>query len=145
MKIVFDTTFLVELDRKNQNAIELAKHLALADSELWISTVTVSEIMTGVYLRKDKDFEKAFDNAQTVLSQFDWADVTPNIAIKTGEILAFLLSKGKPIQYQDTVIAATALDLNADYLVTENTKHFLKIPKLINKIHTLDELRHTLL
>lgn len=137
MKALFDTSFLVAIDRKNKNAIALAQKLSEKDFELWISTITVSEIMTGAYLRPD--FKNAVNNARMALAQFQWKELDGGIAVKTGELLAFQIAKGSQIEYQDTAIAATAIELKADFLVSENKKHFTIFPIIENKIMTIEE------
>jgi predicted nucleic acid-binding protein len=138
VNILFDTTFLVEIERKNKNAIELAKNLVDRDYHFWISTITVSEIMTGAYLRKD--YEKAKERALTALNQFNWLEMNGSIALKSGEILAFLISHGRRVDYQDAVIAASAIELSVQFLVTENKKHFVDIPLLKDRVFTISEL-----
>ncbi len=137
MRILFDTTFLVQIDRQNKTAITLAKKLVEKDYELWISTVTVSEIITGAYLRQD--FKKALHNARMALTQFDWQDLDAAIAFKTGELLAYQIAHGKTIDYQDTVIAATALELNVSFVISENIKHFTIFPKLEGKVLNVEQ------
>jgi predicted nucleic acid-binding protein len=137
MKILFDTSFLVEIDRKNSRAIALAKKLVEKGAELYISTVTVSEIIAGAYLRQD--FKKAIQNARLALAQFDWQEVDAAIAFKTGELLAYQLSHGRTVDYQDTVIAATAIELNASFVVSQNERHFTVFPKLEGKVLTVEQ------
>ena len=137
MKVLFDTTFLVEIDRKNKEAINLAKILSVQDAEMIVSTITVSEILAGTFLRKDHS--KAFENARMALAQFDWKDFEGSIAMKTAELLAFQIVHGSPTSFQDTAIAATALENKADFLVTENKKHFEIFPELKNKVKTIKE------
>lgn len=139
MNILFDTGFLVQLDRKNPEAIELAKKLMKKDFHFAISMVTVAEIMTGVYLRKD--LENAKDHALSVLAQFSWVEMNGHIADRTGEILAYLKSQNKLIDFADVAIAATALEISAQYLVTENKKDFMQIPLVREKVVSIKELK----
>ncbi|HLC36988.1 MAG TPA: type II toxin-antitoxin system VapC family toxin [archaeon] len=138
MKIVFDTSFIISLERGNKESHDLVKELFFREADFFISTITVSEIMTGVYLKEN--FRKSFELAKDLLSQFIWKDFDSEIAIKSGEIIAFLLTKGERIEFQDVAIASTALKLNSDYLVTENKKHFERIPALKSKVFSSKEL-----
>ncbi|MFH2106954.1 MAG: type II toxin-antitoxin system VapC family toxin [Candidatus Micrarchaeota archaeon] len=141
MDITFDTSFLVQIDRGNPQAIELIKKLTKEDTHLWISTITVSEIITGVYLRKD--FEDAKQMANLVLGQFNWFNFNGVIAERTGEILAFLMSNKKPVCFQDAAIAATAIEAGAQYIITENKNDFLMIPSIREKVFNIkDMLEH---
>ncbi|MBS3067894.1 type II toxin-antitoxin system VapC family toxin [Candidatus Micrarchaeota archaeon] len=138
MNIVFDTSFLIQAERKNPMAISLGKKLIEQNFSFFISAITVSELMTGVYLRKD--FEQARANALSLLGQFKWVDFNADIAFRTGEILAFLRSNKMFIEFQDAAIAATALEISAQYVVTENKKDFVLIPALKDKVFTMSEL-----
>lgn len=137
MKIFFDTTVLVDLDRGRDNTIRLLEILTEDDHDLWISTVTVSEILTGAYLRPDG--EKAADRAREALGQFQWKDLDGEVATAVGQIIAYLLSHGKRIEFQDTVIAASCLVETGDRLVTDNTDHFRRIPGLAERVATTQQ------
>lgn len=138
MNILFDTSFLVEIDRKNPKAINLAKTLTLEGYSFWISTITISEIMVGINLAKN--FELAKENGTYVLNQFRWIDFDSTAATKTGQIIAHLRASGKTIEFQDAAIAASGLVLGVEYLVTQNKKHFSDVSFLKEKIFTIDEL-----
>ncbi|MFH1055847.1 MAG: type II toxin-antitoxin system VapC family toxin [Candidatus Altiarchaeota archaeon] len=137
MRVLFDTTFLVEVERGNADAVKLAKRLIELDAELWISTVTVSEIIVGSNLRRDR--KKAIEKARQVLGQFDWMSLNADVAFKAGELIAYLIAEGKPVDYPDSVVAATFLHLNATYLVSENKRHYADLPQLKSKVHTITE------
>lgn len=137
MKFFFDTTVLVDLERKREDSVRLLELVQGGTHELWISTVSVSEIFTGVYLRKDA--EKAADRARESLGQFQWKELDGEVAVTTGQILAFLVSHGKQIEYQDCVIAASCLVETADRLITENDDHFRRIPGLEGRVMTVKE------
>jgi len=134
LKIVLDTSILVEVDRKNEAAVRLCKKIT-RQQEVYISTVTVAEILTGSYLRS----EAAVKKARRVLGQFHWIEIDGTIADKIAQITAYLMTVGKMIEFQDVVIAATALVLNAHRFVTQNPDHFKRIPKLSGIVQTLDQ------
>ena len=137
MKIFFDTSVLVDLERGRDETIRLLEACQTAGHELWISAVTVSEIFTGAYLRTDAD--KAANRAREALGQFQWRDVDGEVAVATGQILAFLVAHGKRIEYQDCVIGASCLVETGDRLVTENDVHFRLIPALGDRVLTTKE------
>jgi predicted nucleic acid-binding protein len=118
MKLFFDSTVIVEIDRGNSEVQKLMKKLVREEHELLISSVTVAEILTGAY-RKGKVKE-----ARKVLGQFQWIDMNGSVADKTGEFMAQLYENGVPIEFQDVVIAASAEQEEAEKLVTSNTSHF---------------------
>lgn len=139
MKVLADTSAIVEIERKDELMIELIKTLVNKNTDLYISIVTLSEILTGCYLRED--YEKASSEAKRVLSQFLWIDVDSKIAEKTAQFLSHLIKKGKVIEYPDIVIAATFSIINGDYLLTLNKSHFEFIPELKGKVLTPKEMK----
>jgi predicted nucleic acid-binding protein len=58
------------------------------------------------------------------LSAFVWIEMDHAIAEETGKLIANRLEAGKPVDFQDNVILATCIQQKADYLLTENLKHF---------------------
>jgi predicted nucleic acid-binding protein len=128
MRLFFDTTILVDVERGRPEAIRLPKRAQAADHDRWISTVTVSETFTGCYLRRDA--ETAVGRAREVLSQFLWQDLDGEVALRIRQVAAFLRAHGQTIAYPDVAIAATAMVVGSDLLVTDNTKDFARIPEL---------------
>ncbi|MFH0837024.1 MAG: type II toxin-antitoxin system VapC family toxin [Candidatus Aenigmatarchaeota archaeon] len=137
MNIILDTSVIVEIDRRNKEVIDVLKKLIDDDHRILVSTVSVSEILTGSYLRKD--FKSSVLEAKRILGQFLWIDLDAKIAEKTAQYLAYLIADGDIIEYQDVVIAATFKITNSDYLLTLNKNHFERIPDLKNKVYTTKE------
>lgn len=135
MKFLFDTSVLVEIDRGNNEAVKLMKGLVSQDHKLFISAVTVAEIMAGAYRNGTPE------KARKVLGQFQWKEMKGGTADKTGEIMADLLNQGKLIEFQDVVIASTAEQHQVDKIVTENRKHFKNIKGLKPEIKNTEELK----
>lgn len=119
--MLFDSTIIVEIDRGNDEVVNLMKELVEDNHELFISSVTVAEILTGAY-RKDKTKE-----ARNVLGQFQWIEMNGSIADRTGELMANLYENGNPIEFQDVVIAASAEEKDIEKLITLNHQHFKNI------------------
>ena len=117
MRLFFDTSFLVELDRNRH--INLMKKIS--EHDLFISTITVSEFLIGVYYNENKDKLK---NAKKFLMQFTWIDFDGEISDNTAIIEAKQLKNGKLIDFKDNAILATFIVKNMDYLITLNKKHF---------------------
>ncbi len=137
IKNVFvDTSIIVDVDRGKQDVIELCKKLTSTNSA-FISTVSVSEILTGSYLRKD--YKNALKKAEKVLGQFRWVPLNGEVAKLVAELNAYLISKGQPIEYQDVAIAASFLMVCCDVLLTENKEHFERLPNLKGKVMTPKE------
>jgi predicted nucleic acid-binding protein len=136
-KTVFvDTSIIVDVDRGKEDVIEMCKRLTSTNCA-FISTVSVSEILTGSYLRND--YKAAIKKAEKVLSQFRWATLNGETAKLIAELNAYLISKGQPIEYQDVAIAASFLLERCDALLTENKDHFERLPSLKGKVMTPKE------
>lgn len=136
--VVFvDTSILVDVDRGKESAIELCKELTSANRAL-ISTVTVSEILTGSYLRSD--YASAVKKAGEVLGQFVWVPLSGDVAKLVAQLNSYLISKEITIEYQDVAIAASCLVEDCNVLLTENKDHFTRFPKLKGKVLTEEEL-----
>lgn len=131
--VFVDTSIIVDVDRGKQEVIDLCKRLTSTNSA-FISTVSVSEILTGSYLRKD--YKTAVKKAEKVLSQFRWVPLNGEAAKLVAELNAYLISKGQPIEYQDVAIAASFLLECCDVLLTENKDHFERLPNLKGKVMT---------
>jgi predicted nucleic acid-binding protein len=99
---------------------------------VFISTVSVSEILTGSYLRKD--YKAALKKAERGHGQFRWFPLNGEAAKLMAELNAYLISKGQPIYYQDVAIAASFLIVRCDVLLTENKEHFERLPNMKDKV-----------
>jgi len=121
--------------------IEVCKKLT-AKHEALISTVTVSEILTGAYLRKD--YTRAVNKAKKVSGQFSWVNLNGIVAEKIAQLNAYLLTKGQPIEYRDQAIAAFCITAGSDILLINNKANFTRIPVLRNKVLTPEELKEKL-
>ncbi len=137
MKLLCDTSIIVKLDRKDKNTRELLKKFS-QKHQLFLSTITLAEILTGSYLRED--FLNAVKKAKGIMSRFMWVELDATIAEKVGEINAYLISTGQPIELPDVIIAGTFAKIQGDYLLTYNKKHFERIGFLTEKILTPLEL-----
>jgi len=134
--VLVDTSIIVDVDRGKQDVIELCEQLTSTDSA-FISTVSVSEILTGSHLRKDN--VAAVKKAEGVLNQFRWVPLNGEVAKHTAQLNAYLISKGQPTEFQDVVIAASFLEECCDVLLTENKEHFERLPNLKGKVMTPKE------
>ncbi|MHA1649024.1 MAG: type II toxin-antitoxin system VapC family toxin, partial [Candidatus Helarchaeota archaeon] len=97
MKICIDTSILVELDRKNEKLIHFLKTI-IKDHDIFLSVISILEILTGSNLRKDR--MKAVNKAKSIMGQFIWVDIDSEIAEKSAEINAFLITQGEKIEIQ---------------------------------------------
>ena len=135
---MLDSTVLIDVERKNEAALDLVRSMLANNEELIISTVTISEVLTGVYYIGKR--ENLLD-AKAVLAQFSPAPLDAEVADKTAQFVAFLLKNGSPIEFKDVAIAATFAVTKSDFLLTQNKKHFEVIPEIGSKARTISEFK----
>ena len=126
MKYMLDTIICIFAIR-NSNDNVLKKFHEHLDDELYISSITLAELMYGV--EKSRKHEQNRNALLQFLTLIDIKEFSEKAAIEYGKIRAFLENQGTPIGPLDTLIAAHAVSENM-ILVTHNTKEFLRIPDL---------------
>lgn len=127
MKCV-DTTYLVDLLRKDEGAVEKAKEL---DEVGAITTeVNVFELVFGIYRVKKMNHKKRLEEAEKLFSRLTILPLDRKAAVKAGELLGKLCSEGREIDVPDGMTAAISLVNGCDIMVTRNTEHFSRIPKV---------------
>lgn len=145
MKILFDTSVIVEIDRQKPESIAIIKEVIKKKDELVISTITVGEIITGSYLMRNP--KEARLKAKEILSQFVWKEVDGETAEKIAELLSYLIieKKNNLIEYPDIIIAASYFSAHCDAFITLNKKDFILFPQLKDKVFTPEEFKRKFL
>lgn len=141
MKLLIDTSVLVDLERGETDAIEFFEELDKLNLEIVISAVSASELYTGVYLSENS--ERNLPKANRVISQFQLINLDAKVAEETGKLLAYRQIQSLPKYYEDTAIAASAISGHADFLITDNIKDF-DFPNLEGKVYTPKEFLRAL-
>jgi len=95
--------------------------------ELCISSITVSELMYGVY--KSDYVEKNLKAIESFLLPFEIVEYDYTAAVAYGKIRATLEKQGRVIGNMDMQIAGHALALDM-ILVTNNTREFQRVDGL---------------
>ena len=98
-------------------------------SELCLSSVTLAELRFGAGTRESRKLDRLID---TFSDSVTVAPFDRSAADRYGSVAAALSRHGTPIGGFDTLIAAHALALGLT-LVTNNTKHFQRVPGLATK------------
>lgn len=125
MKIV-DTTFLVDLSRNNQDAVE--KSIEMDNGhKVYCSEVSIYEMILGIYAIKGIDHDKKLQKLETMFSKFSLLPLDHLSAIKAGQIAGTLTAEGQMISDTDCMIAGIALSNNIGTIITRNKKHFERI------------------
>ncbi len=94
---------------------------------LHVSVLTVGELLTWA-LRAKAPLQRRQD-VQALLTATAVLEVTPDVAVKFGEVRAALLDVGKPVPEVDLFIASTAL-AHRLVLVTHNIADYAHVPGL---------------
>jgi predicted nucleic acid-binding protein len=129
---LFDTGFIIDLVNSDDRAVELAR---LVDEEVSLaatSVVSVHEYLFGIYFkyrRDEEELKRRLVSARNDLERFEVIPVTREVVDLSSRIQADLVAAGNQIGINDVYIASTALHYGLS-LVTRNTQHFKRIPKL---------------
>jgi len=125
---LLDTNILSEVLKKRPNALLIERLTKNAQASQFTSCICVLELRYGTQRRPDHELFWRRIRAE-LLSRITVLDLTENVAVIAGDLLALLERRGEPIGLPDILIAATAL-ANRLTVVTANTRHFRKIPNL---------------
>lgn len=122
--MILDTTFVVDLMNNDSKAVEKLYNMSKNGDTIFITSLTVFELFSGLYRSKKPVEEKkkivaSLEN-QLILS-FD-----NNSAEKAGEIDGNLIKEGKMIDPIDCMIAGIALG-KKEKVLTRNIKDFGRI------------------
>src|SRR5271157_1468523 len=117
-----DTTVLIDHLRGVVPARNLLLGGAREGVELWSAVVVRTEVLAGM---------RATEKRATLqlLGLFRWLDITAEIVDRAGELARTYLKSHRSVDTIDYLIAACALQLNAE-LKTTNVRHFPMIPNL---------------
>lgn len=119
---LLDTNVISELRRPRPHGAVVAWLQSVADSDLYLSAVTLGEIEAGIELTRDQDPDKADEIAQ-------WADLVAasyNVLPMDAETFrrwARLMHRRSDTLYEDAMIAATAQQHQL-IVATRNTSDF---------------------
>jgi tRNA(fMet)-specific endonuclease VapC len=94
---------------------------------LHVSVLTVGELLTWALRAKAPPQRR--QDVQALLTAVAVLDVTPDVAVRFGEVRAGLLDVGKPVPEVDLFIASTALTHRL-VLVTHNVADYANVPGL---------------
>lgn len=121
-KVFIDTNILIDHSHgKNKILLTLLQDQKLKKTELFINPIVLAEFLNDKHLLVASKLEKVFN----FLNSFQTIEINAKLGIVAGQ----LLRENKIIFLSDALIAATCLTHNFE-LVTRNTKHFQKVPRL---------------
>lgn len=121
MKLLIDTSVIIDFQRVKQKQETWLYRLANLDKDLYISIITHTELYAGSSIWEDKIKKKELG---IVLSNLTILPLTPEISQLTGKI-----RHDSGIKITDAIIAATAI-ANKLPLATFDKKDFPRIKNL---------------
>lgn len=124
--MLLDTTFLVDVLRGAEGVEDLERELNDRGAGT-VSAISVMELWEGIRrMDRTKDEQAAVDR---LLSGLTEASFDRETAMRAGTLNAELTDAGEPIDVEDVMIAATALQRDEPVL-TRNVDHFDRIDGL---------------
>jgi tRNA(fMet)-specific endonuclease VapC len=104
-----------------------ARLLEHQPSDICISAITLAELNFGANVKRSQKIRRAMRTftKDVAVVPFDEAS-----AERFGVVAAALSSRGQPIGVYDSLVAAQALSMELT-VVTNNTRHFSRVPGLI--------------
>ena len=121
-----DTSFLVDIERQNVEALKKLRELADRGEVIFITSVSVAECYRGAY--GSRDGAKALKDTKELLELFAVLSLDYESAKTWGELSESM--KSGSIGDRDLFIASIAL-VNEQSLLTRNKKHFERVPGLV--------------
>ncbi|MCS4542457.1 MAG: PIN domain-containing protein [Euryarchaeota archaeon] len=122
-----DTTFLIDLLRNDENALEKAKELDETGRTV-TTEINVFELVYGIYRSKRLDQGLRLSQAERLFSRLTVFPLDHAAALKAGEILGKLAREGKEVSTLDGLTAAIALTRGCSIVISRNIEHFSSIP-----------------
>ena len=126
MIYLLDTNTLSAAINQNQDVIVQIETAFANGHTLAISLITYFEIERGLEIPKYRTKSTRF---KAWLTRLEILEMTTNTMEVAARIWQQLRAKGLILEDADTIIAATAI-CEIAVLVTDNTKHFARIPHL---------------
>jgi predicted nucleic acid-binding protein len=119
---LLDTTVAIDYLRRRDEAMEAVDGVVREREWLGASEVVRFELLAGARPREEERIERFF-------VELGWIRVDEAISRRAGELARRFRATHGGIEDADYLIAATALELEAD-LLTTNVRHFPMLPGL---------------
>lgn len=128
MGILIDTSILIESEH---GRLDIHSHVAAQkDDDIFISVITVSELLHGVHRAQDPIIKnKRLAITEAVIEQFSVLEIDLPTARAHSQIWAQLESVGQIVGPHDLWLAATCLSRDLK-IVTANVREFARVPGL---------------
>jgi predicted nucleic acid-binding protein len=125
--MIQDTSFIVDLLRGDEHAIQLLDLIERDARPQKVSAVTVLELYEGVARSGTPETKRT--QILDVLETKHVVSADHTVMRKAGRLSGSLISAGERIEREDCIIAATAM-VHDEPVVTRNTDHFERVDGL---------------
>ena len=122
MRVVLDTSVLVDFLRGDARAVSLLHDHAEAGDELWGVVITRAELLAGM-----RSNERT--GTMALLDSIEWLEVDVELADRAGDLARDHRRSYPGVELPDFVVAA-GTELIGGALLTLNVKHFPMFPAL---------------
>ncbi len=126
--VCLDTSFLVDLVRRNPAAEKKLQYFRDRDEPLTTTAISAAELFEGAYSTKAKKGDLA--QVRSTLEHLELLELSLDVCERYGRLANELGSRGLPIGDLDVIIASAAL-VHRQILLTRNKKHFERVPGLV--------------
>jgi tRNA(fMet)-specific endonuclease VapC len=116
MTILLDSTFLISTLRGDAKSTLMLQQMLRSGDSLATSVINIGEVYSGLRAGELKRVEQ-------FLAELEVHPVSYAIAKRAGELRNAAAGKGRTLELDDMLIAATALSLDSP-LITDNRKDF---------------------
>lgn len=116
MRLLLDTSFLIDVLRGRNRRKEQLKDLLNAGHTLSTTALNVAEIYVGMRLHEQRETE-------VLLGQLECHELTGRAARMGGAFVSQWGQRGRTLQLPDALVAAISIE-NQCVLVTDNRKDF---------------------
>ncbi len=126
--MLLDTSFVIDLLRGRESAVERIKSLETEAIATNISTPSIFELFVGITLSKKPASEKK--RIMDAIASWGTFPLDMKSAQIAGRVQGQLIGEGNMIDPEDAMIAGIAIN-NGETILTRNVKHFQRIPEVI--------------
>ena len=127
LTMIADTCFIIDLMRKQMNAIDKLVQIEKNNESQYLTSPTVFELAVGVAMSSMPEDQK--QKIIEIIKGFSVLSLTFEEAWRAGLVLGHLYIQSQPVDPIDAQIAGIALVKN-QHLVTKNVDHFNRFPDL---------------
>ncbi len=125
--VCLDTSFLVDLVRRNPAAEKKLQYYRDRDEPLRTTAVSAAELIEGAYSTRGRKGE--VERVRATLEHLELLKLSLPVCERYGKLASELRVKGVPIGDLDNLIASAAM-IHRQILVTRDKPHFERVPGL---------------